>query len=167
MTTADAIAFLRSQIEAPETGLHLEVFYFVSSLTPLGNVDLLIQDRQGQTLLAWRDDEFCGSGWHVPGGIVRARETMETRIQKVAYSEIGCEVRFDPTPLTIRQIIHPDRDVRSHFISFLYRCRVVDHFVLDNMGRMPGTPGFLKWHDGCPDDVIDCHTAYRQYMSKT
>src|SRR5438105_4861558 len=50
-------------------GLPPEVFLFLSRVTPLLNVDLLIQDDRGRTLLTWRDDEFFGAGWHVPGGI--------------------------------------------------------------------------------------------------
>ena len=50
---------LRSEAEAAidnaETGLPDEVFSFVSSLTPMVNVDLLVV-RDGKVLLAWRDD---------------------------------------------------------------------------------------------------------------
>ena len=49
-------------------GLPHDLFVFVSRLTPLVNVDLLIQDPHHGTLLTWRHDETYGPGWHVPGG---------------------------------------------------------------------------------------------------
>ena len=52
-------------------------------LTPLVNVDLLIKDS-GRTLLTWRDDEFYGPGWHIPGGILGFKERALDRLAKVA-----------------------------------------------------------------------------------
>ena len=43
-----------------------------------------VKDKNEDTLLAWRNDEFTGSGWSVPGGIVRFKETMENRLREVA-----------------------------------------------------------------------------------
>lgn len=41
------------------------------------NVDLLIKNvSSNETLLTWREDEYYGPGWHVPGGIVRFKETI-------------------------------------------------------------------------------------------
>ena len=74
-------------------GLPLDVFYFISQLTPLINVDLLVKNSQGQVLLTWRDDQFHGPAWHIPGGIIRFKERIETRIAKVAQSELGAKVR--------------------------------------------------------------------------
>lgn len=58
---------VREQIPNAKQGLPQEVFYFVSELTPLINVDLLIKDKSGRTLLTWRDDKFYGPAWHIPG----------------------------------------------------------------------------------------------------
>ena len=92
MNINEAIEFLDGQISDPTLGLPLDVFLFISRISPLVNVDLLVQDERGRTLLAWRDDPYAGSGWHVPGGILRFQETIETRIRKVAETEIGTEV---------------------------------------------------------------------------
>ena len=45
-------------------------FLEISKKTPLINVDLLIENEDGDVLLSWRDDEYCGTGWHIPGGII-------------------------------------------------------------------------------------------------
>ncbi len=76
----------------PQEGLPEPVFEFVSSVTPMVNVDLLVRDKDGRILLAWREDKFSGKVWHIPGGIIRFQESMETRIHKVAQQELGAEI---------------------------------------------------------------------------
>lgn len=65
MKMKDAIDFLDKQISDPSQGLPEEVFLFLSRMTPIVNVDLLIKDEKGRTLLSWRDDIHSGTGWHV------------------------------------------------------------------------------------------------------
>ena len=82
MNITDAIGVLNKQVSNSSAGLPDELFYYISRITPLVNVDLLIKDESERTLLSWRDDQYCGKGWHVPGGIVRFKETMETMVKK-------------------------------------------------------------------------------------
>ena len=82
-----------------KTGLPQEAFYFVSQLTPMINVDLLVKNKLGQTLLTWRDDKFYGPAWHIPGGIIRFKEKIGDRINKVAENELGCKVYFKTSGL--------------------------------------------------------------------
>ena len=160
MIINDAIEFLNNKITNPEEGLPDEVFYFISRITPLVNVDLLIKDENGRTLLSWRDDQYCGKGWHIPGGIVRCRETFEARIKKVAENEIGSDIDFNPIPIAINQLIHPDRKTRSHFVSILYKCSLPNTFVPQNKGVSPNDVGYIKWHNDCPNDLIKFHEIY-------
>ena len=53
---------LESSIQNPSKGLPEEVFLFVSRVTPLINVDLLIKNERNQTLLTWRADNFLLDG---------------------------------------------------------------------------------------------------------
>lgn len=46
----------------------------IALLTPIVNVDLLVI-KEGKILLAWRDDEQCGKGWHLSGGCLRLKES--------------------------------------------------------------------------------------------
>ncbi len=156
----DAMEFLVEQVPDPSLGLPDDVFYYMSRLTPLVNVDLLIKDEKGRTLLAWRDDQFSGQGWHVPGGIVRVKEAMETRVRTVAETEIGVDVSFDKTPIAINEFIHNEREVRSHFVSILYRCFLPGSFVPANKGLNSCDKGFLMWHETCPDRLLKCHGVY-------
>jgi colanic acid biosynthesis protein WcaH len=160
MNITDAIVFLSKQVPNPSEGLPDELFYYVSQITPLVNIDLLIKDEKGRTLLAWRDDQYAGKGWHVPGGIVRFKETFETRIKKIAETEIGTNVSFDPIPMALNQLIHHERDIRGHFISILYKCFLPSTFIPENKGLSPGKKGYLKWHDFCPDNLIKYHKIY-------
>ena len=80
MTILEAIKFLKQNVPNPSKGLPEDLFYYISSTTPLINVDLLIKDENGRTLLAWRNDQYIDrKGWHIPGGIVRYKETIEKR----------------------------------------------------------------------------------------
>lgn len=148
----------------PSEGLPDPLFYFISRHTPLVNVDLLIKNNSGSTLLSWRDDEHCGHGWHIPGGIIRFQETLESRIKAVAHLEIGCDVTFQPKPLDINQVIIPHKKNRSHFISLLYECKLLEDINLENQKSSIGMPGYLKWHSTVPHDLLSYHHIYQKYL---
>ncbi len=165
MNIKEAINFLDKQVPNPSKGLPEEVFFYVSRMTPLVNVDLLIKDEKGRALLAWRDDKYCGKGWHVLGGIVRLKETIETRIKKVAESEIGINVSFDPAPLAVHQFIDPKQDTRSHFVSILYKCFLSSEFIPKNTGLSKKDPGYLMWHESCPQNFLKKQEIYKKYIN--
>jgi colanic acid biosynthesis protein WcaH len=62
MTPSDALHILDELAGDPRGGLAEELFLFVSRVTPLVNVDLLIQDTGHRTLLTWRCDDHHGTG---------------------------------------------------------------------------------------------------------
>src|SRR5436190_1067201 len=96
---ARSVAALESALGDPRQGLPEDVFLFASRIVPLINVDLLIQDARGWSLLTWRDDEFFGSGWHLPGSIIRYKETAAERVRACAREELAAEVSYDATPI--------------------------------------------------------------------
>jgi len=163
MNTKEAIKFLEKQIQDPLIGLPEEIFLFITRLTPMINVDLLIKDENGRILLSWRDDVFHDAGWHLPGGIIRFKEDIKARIQKVAEKEIGVEVQYEPAPIAITQIIC-DHDTRGHFLSMLYKCFLSSKFKPKNIGLSNKDSGYLKWHDSCPENLMEVHKIYRKYM---
>ena len=151
-----------SQITSPTKGLPQPVFNFISALTPLVNVDLLVTDEQGRILLAMRDDEFDGMVWHIPGGIIRYRETLEERLQRTAENELGCRVAFEQTPLAVNQLF-ADHAVRGHFISFLYHCTLPKGFVVKDKEQFQH--GDLCWFEKCPENFIRCQKeVYARYF---
>lgn len=149
----------------PRAGLASEVFLLASQITPLLNVDLLIKNDFGQTLLTWRADEFYGPGWHVPGGIVRFKEKLSERIHKVALSELGCDVSCGETPLALREVMAEQRNVRGHFLSLLFACRLLapPAPALKFSPEMPMN-GQWRWHEHCPADLIREHEMYRCFI---
>lgn len=154
---------LRNAIYNAETGMDDDVFTFVASVTPMVNVDLLIRDKKGGVLLAWRDDGH-NYGWHIPGGIVRFKETFEERIQKTALEELGTTVSFDSEPVKISAICMPYQR-RGHFISFLYNCYVPDEYVIENV-MTEHTSGFLQWHYEMPQLLVEGQMCYYDYLKE-
>jgi colanic acid biosynthesis protein WcaH len=162
---ATAIRSLDRLIPDATGGLPEDAFLLVSRLLPLVNVDLLIQDRARGTLLTWRDDEFYGPGWHVPGGIIRFQETLAERIHKTARNELGADVEFAPKPIATREAIDPQRKVRGHFISLVYRCTLLGPPAAELQYRS-GLPlaGQWGWHAVWPPDIIDIHRDYVEFL---
>jgi colanic acid biosynthesis protein WcaH len=158
-------AYLEARADEIRRGLPEDLFLLVSRLMPLVNVDLLIKDNQNRTLLTWRDDEFYGAGWHIPGGIIRFQETAAERVRATARGELGAEVSFDPTPLWMVETIDRTRKTRGHFISLLYRCALTSapRTELEYRGGPPA-PGFWKWHANCPPDLLRVHRVYQRFL---
>jgi colanic acid biosynthesis protein WcaH len=129
-------------------------------------VDLLIKNNENQTLLTWRDDNYHGPGWHIPGGIIRYKEKILNRINIVAKNELGVKVKFKKEPLAINEIINPKRRNRGHFISLLYECKLIT--PLDKkLEFKKGTPkpGQWAWHNKCPDNLLSVHKKiYRKFI---
>lgn len=163
MELEEAIACLDAATEYAEDGLPEEVFLFVSRVTPLINVDLLIQDEHRRTLLTWRDDEYFGQGWHLPGGIIRYKERAVDRVQKCAEDELGAEVNFEPSPAVIIETAE-ERRTRGHFISLLYRCTLKSELDPKRKAGEHPNPGEWEWHRGCPENILKVQRVYQQYF---
>jgi ADP-ribose pyrophosphatase YjhB (NUDIX family) len=169
MTLPDALHFLDQLAGDARTGLPEDLFLFVSRVTPLVNVDLLIQDqdptRGRGTLLTWRNDQFYGAGWHIPGGIIRYKETAHQRIQEVARGELGASVEFDPAPLTVVESMSRERN-RGHFISLLYLCRLTSPLDPHRQALTdPPEPGAWRWHTDPPPDLLEAHKIYQPFLT--
>ncbi len=151
-----------------KTGLPQEAFYFVSKLTPMVNVELLIKNKDGQSILSWRADDFYGPAWHMPGGIIRFKESIEDRIMRVAQSELGCRVLFLPEPLMVRPLVNKQRDVRGHFISLLYLCKLESE-PDSKLKADPVTPenGHWMWHEKAPQNLLSQHESFRRFIDDT
>jgi ADP-ribose pyrophosphatase YjhB (NUDIX family) len=159
-----AIETLEAAIGDPGAGLPEDVFLFVSRITPLINVDLLIQDDRSRTLLTWRDDEFFGAGWHVPGGIIRYKESAAERVRACARDELGTAVSFDAAPVMVMESIGAQSS-RGHSVSLLYRCRLLG--APDETRRAASdrpSAGEWRWHDRCPADLIAAQNEYARFF---
>lgn len=149
-------------LASAEHGLPDEVFSLVASIVPMVNVDLLVQDGAGRTLLAWRE-YYDDHGWHIPGGIIRFKETFEDRLHRTAIKELGTDVTFDPMPLKISELFMPYQR-RGHFISFLYRCYLPEGYEIRNEGKMPTDDGYLAWHEEIPP-LVNGQQGYEEFLA--
>jgi len=156
---------LESSIINPQKGLPEDIFLFVSRLTPMINVDLLIKNEQKHTLLIWRDDGYWTPGWHIPGGIIRYKEKISDRINAVAECELGAAIECKEHLLSVSEIIDLAQKNRGHFISLLYECTLINqpNDKLRFKGGMPKS-GEWMWHDKCPNNLISVHGIYRKYI---
>lgn len=154
------INFLESNINNRFEGLPEEIFKFTSSITPLINVDLLII-KSNNILLTWRDDEFYGPGWHIPGGIIRFKERFSSRINKVAQSELGLKVEHESKPLFVAELFNESRNIRGHFISLLFKCSPVTHPNINfKFNGKDYINGVWMWHDKIPNNLLSVHSSY-------
>jgi len=136
------------------------------ALTPYGAGEMYI-DAARRTLLTWRSDKHYGSGWHIPGGIVRYKEPAHDRIREVARLELGASIEFDSSPVAVMESIARERN-RGHFISLLYRCRLTSEPDLQRRANThPPQPGKWRWHDGAPPDLLEVHNIYKSFMAVT
>jgi glycosyltransferase involved in cell wall biosynthesis/ADP-ribose pyrophosphatase YjhB (NUDIX family) len=162
-TLQRSIEILDAAVPDPRRGLPAEVFRFASRIVPLVNVDLLIQDEQSRTLLTWRDDQRFGTGWHLPGGIIRFKETAVDRVRACAREELGVDVACEDAPLLVSEVIDASR-VRGHHVSLLFRCRVQGAPDAARRATDPPSAGQWWWHDSCPPDLIETHRRYAPYL---
>ncbi len=173
MSLTEAIANLKSEMRAAgieqEHGLGTELFHFSSTLAPVVNVDLLITDDQDRVLLSWRDDGQTGKGWHIPGSCIRFREILEDAIQRCASSELGCKVKHSIEPIkvyefhwkTYRSDVADQRE-RTHFITLTYACKLSADYDLNAHNLPEGQPGYLRWFDTMPEDILPIQECYKR-----
>lgn len=139
-------------------GLPEHLFAYLSSITPLINIDILLVDARNRVLLTWRDDGTYGPGWHVPGGIVRFKENLISRVAAVCKSELSVHSISHLRLLVINQIMNPSRDYRGHFLSFL--------FMASPEPALPASiPRYInnqkaEWFSTVPDPLIKQHRRY-------
>lgn len=153
-------------------GLDEDLFLLVSSLVPIANVDMLVTNESGQILLSYRDDEFYGESWHIPGGCMRYGETFEHRLVETSKKELGCIVEYDTEPLVVRNVLrgpnaqleHPDE--RGHNVAILFNCRLPNGFTISNGGKKQFENGYLKWFDKLPDTFLKIQYVFRDRLER-
>lgn len=141
----------------PRHGLPKSVFNLACLITPMINVDLVVKSPRGEILLTWRDDDNFGPGWHLPGGVIRVKETAEERLKKVAKHELQLSI-YDEEFVLIHLHEHiAFKKLRGHGFSLIYSY----HITNDKVSRyskfnasnkyIAGEPA---WHLNCPDNLI-------------
>lgn len=161
----ESIQKIEDYVQDPKKGLPDSIFYLVGRLTPFINVDLLIQHPEHGVLLTWRDDLYSGSGWHIPGGIIRFREKMTDRVKEVARLELGASLQSIIGPIDVNEIIAPDQKDRSHFLSLLFSCELTEETYAMLYQKHLNYPKEIAFFRGCPDDILHWHKIYAKYIN--
>lgn len=158
------IRYLEKSIADPKKGLPDDIFYFIGRMTPYVNVDLLIQSPIHGTLLTWREDLNTGSGWHIPGGIIRFKEKIKDRIFKVGITEIGINILKFKGPLEFSQLISHKKE-RSHFISLLYQCEITVSQLKEILRICKKNKG-IKFFKKVPKKMLKLQVNYKKFIKK-
>jgi ADP-ribose pyrophosphatase YjhB (NUDIX family) len=162
----EAVRVIGTAVTDPRTSLPEDLFLLISRLIPMVNVDLLLADDQGRILLTWRDDRHFGRGWHLPGGMVRFKESARERVEICAWEELRARVAPSQGPVSTHEVMRKDGDERGHFLSLLYGCRLLTP-PEPKLGWQSGDPrrGEWAWHSACPDDLIPIQEHYRHLFA--
>lgn len=97
----------------------LLVFFTFGCISPLLGVGVVVE-QDDKILLIERAD---GQGYSLPGGIVRARETVEQCVMRETYEETGYTVQI--TGL-LGVYSDPGRDPRFQSVAITYKAMLVD-----------------------------------------
>ena len=138
------------------------LFNYVSSITPLVSVELIITCPSNLVLLSWRDDDLYGPGWHLPGGIVRHKESLINRIRLVASKECSIENFESCTFLQVNQVMNTNRDLRGHFIALVFGLTLDYIPTLQKVDRQNGSLGLFS---SAPLDLIDQHRQFVELIN--
>ena len=154
---------IEKKIKNPNKGLPDDLFYFIGRMTAYINVDLLIRCPKRGLLLTWRNDDYAGKGWHIPGGIIRFREKIKDRILKVGREELKITINEFNGPISTNEIILKKQTDRSHFISLLYDCKIEDKQLLklDEIIKRNKKINFFKKK---PKDLLKLHEIYTKFF---
>ena len=151
---------LLAKLDGHGADLPWPLFRFITEVTATPNVDLLVQDATRGVLLAWREDPF-GTGWHVPGSVIRHREEISHRISACAREEFGCDVDAAERPVALIQIF----DDRGHSVSLCYPATLRGSPARRVLGESEvPEPGDLRWFAVPPPELYPSHRVYRDLL---
>jgi ADP-ribose pyrophosphatase YjhB (NUDIX family) len=90
----------------------------------------VIVTSDGKIVLAKRIKGIVGGGkWHLPGGRVQFKETLEATLKRVALTKTNLKVKlFYPSlkESLVGIYDNPERDPREHVISIAFLCKIAD-----------------------------------------
>lgn len=89
-TTEDGIIYKMGKWRLSE-----KEFKEIYSQVPRLCVEVIVKGPQGGVVLSLRDISPCKGLWHIPGGTVYYRETLDEAVKRVAQKELGVEVKVE------------------------------------------------------------------------
>ena len=167
MDLPDHIREIESAAGDASRGLPEDIFLMTTRLTPMINVDLLIKTPEG-VLLTWREDRHFVPGWHIPGGIIRFMEKIDTRLDAVAFSELGATLKKERKLLNIHEFFYPELSSRNHFISLLYEVELSSEVTIPRCTNLTAPKhGEYAFFRTAPENLLEPHEIYRKFLEVT
>lgn len=95
-----------------------EIWKELATLVPLPTVEIILTHNEKDFLLTYRKDEIW-DGWHIPGGFILSKESIENACRRIAERELNI-------PISLTKIIDvyawPDHP-QSNPISIICVCK--------------------------------------------
>lgn len=120
------------------TYLSDEEYDFIYSRVPRVCVDLLISNSKGEVLLTKRDIEPYKDYWHLPGGRIKFRETIDEAIKRILNGELGYDLDVTHRIIGFCQFLEEvQKGQDRHSISIVNAIQLPDDVVikLDNTAK--------------------------------
>jgi colanic acid biosynthesis protein WcaH len=111
--------------------LDKELFSTVIKSTPLVSIDLVVKNKQGQTLLGQRLNRPAKGFWFVPGGRILKDEALAAAFKRLTTEELGEEFNIEQASLLGPYDHFYDDNVfgdefSTHYVAIAY-VLVIDH----------------------------------------
>jgi colanic acid biosynthesis protein WcaH len=111
--------------------LDKELFSTVIKSTPLVSIDLVVKNKQGQTLLGQRLNRPAKGFWFVPGGRILKDEALAAAFKRLTLEELGKEFNIEQASLLGPYDHFYDDNVfgdefSTHYVAIAY-VLVIDH----------------------------------------
>ena len=131
---------LSKKVKNPKQGLPQGVFDAISQLVPFPACEIVVFNSKGEMLLTWRQDQWW-NGWHIPGGLMRFKETFQERLNNTAKKELGAGIKS----FKFLFVENYYTELRGHSVSCVFLCKLT---------RPPKQGKFFKT---MPKDLIKQH----------
>jgi ADP-ribose pyrophosphatase YjhB (NUDIX family) len=82
-------------------------------------VDVVIKSKQG-VVLSWREIEPAKNTWHIPGGRVYFRESLDNAVKRIVKEETGLKVKPGKVVGVIEYIKEIQNGHKRHTVSIVY-----------------------------------------------
>jgi len=147
-----------------------DIFATVVQHTPLVSIDLIVRDREGCILVAYRMNEPAKGSYFVPGGRIRKDETIEAAFTRVLATETGLTMDFAEASLigVYQHIYSTNRFGHSgygtHYVVLAYQISLGERVVI-TLDEQHGCAKWLTLRE--LKAAPDVHPYVKAYFSST
>lgn len=133
-------------------------YAFIYNNVPRLCVDLVIRSSDGAILLALRNIHPYKDLWHLPGGGVRFKETLQDTASRIALKEFGVNVKL-LKEIGACQTMNDDLDENTprHSVSI-----VCEAELIDGIPKITAESADIKYFQTLPKETHPYHKMFIQ-----